>query len=233
MADGIYRTKLYEDVANRILEKIRGGEWPEDARLPAEMKLAAQFDVSRSTVREAVRSLQIAGILRSRPGSGTFVSDRALMILESRALPAVMTEPGAMGELAQARYVLEPELAFFAAQQAQSGDIEALMDTARRMQRTKDRSELMRLGYRFHMRLAETARNGVLLALYRSVDSGLQCMRVMDFVTLDVYLTGAAEHMRIAEAVAAHDAERARSEMQRHIRKSYASFFDGNGEGRA
>ena len=123
MADGIYRTKLYEDVANRILEKIRGGEWPADTRLPAEMKLAAQFDVSRSTVREADRSLQLAGILRSRPGSGTFVSDRALMILESRALPAVMTEPGAMGELAQARYVLEQDLAFFAAQQAQCGYI--------------------------------------------------------------------------------------------------------------
>ena len=107
------------------------------------------------------------------------------------------------------------------------------MDTARRMQRTKDRSELMRLGYRFHMRLAETARNGVLLALYRSVDSGLQCMRIMDSVTLDIYLAGAEDHMRIAEAVAAHDAARARSEMQRHIRKSYASFFDGNGEGRA
>ena len=75
MSAPIQRTKLYEDVADRILERVRAGTWPAGSRLPAEGELAEEFDVSRSTVRAAVRSLRIAGVLQPRNGSGTYVTD--------------------------------------------------------------------------------------------------------------------------------------------------------------
>ena len=81
MSEAIFRIKLYEEVANLIQEKIRTEQWRAGDRLPAELELAKEFDVSRSTIREAVRSLQIAGLLRSRAGSGTYVAESAPMIL--------------------------------------------------------------------------------------------------------------------------------------------------------
>ena len=99
MSAPIQRTKLYEDVADRILERVRAGTWPAGSRLPAEGELAEEFDVSRSTVRAAVRSLRIAGVLQPRNGSGTYVTAQAQMILDTRELAAVMGDPARIRDL--------------------------------------------------------------------------------------------------------------------------------------
>ena len=118
MSDPIFRVKLYEEVANHIQDRIRSEYWRAGDRLPAEAELAKEFDVSRSTVRETVRSLQMAGILRSKAGSGTFVTERAPMILLTRELADIMSDPDHLHDLVRARYLLEPQLAALAAQKA-------------------------------------------------------------------------------------------------------------------
>ena len=80
--DGIFRTKLYEDVTNRMIDCIRLEQWEPGGRIPSETALAQTFDVSRSTVREAVKSLQTAGLLLSRAGSGTYVSEGAPLVIQ-------------------------------------------------------------------------------------------------------------------------------------------------------
>ena len=86
MSETIQRTKLYEDVTERMLDHIRTETWAPGTKIPPEVELAKLFDVSRCTIREAVKSLQIAGFLRSRAGSGTFVSERAPTLLQTQAL---------------------------------------------------------------------------------------------------------------------------------------------------
>ena len=103
MRDPIIRIKLYEDVANHIEDRIRAEKWRAGDRLPPETELAQEFDVSRSTVREAVRSLQLAGILRSKAGSGTYVAESAPMILLTRELAAIMSDPDHLQDLVRAR----------------------------------------------------------------------------------------------------------------------------------
>ena len=66
MSETIQRTKLYEDVTERMLDHIRTETWAPGTKIPPEVELAKLFDVSRCTIREAVKSLQIAGFLRSR-----------------------------------------------------------------------------------------------------------------------------------------------------------------------
>ena len=105
MSAPIQRTKLYEDVADRILERVRAGTWPAGSRLPAEGELAEEFDVSRSTVRAAVRSLRIAGVLQPRNGSGTYVTAQAQMILDTRELAAVMGDPARIRDLVETRLI--------------------------------------------------------------------------------------------------------------------------------
>ena len=131
-AEGISRTKLFEDVSERIMEMIRSEEYPAGARLPSEQQLAQRFEASRNTVRGAIRSLSIFGLLRSINGSGTFVSERANVILEAQALASIMAHPDALLELVQARCVLEPQLAAMAARAASREEIRNCRTNARR-----------------------------------------------------------------------------------------------------
>ena len=155
MSAPIQRTKLYEDVADRILERVRAGTWPAGSRLPAEGELAEEFDVSRSTVRAAVRSLRIAGVLQPRNGSGTYVTAQAQMILDTRELAAVMGDPARIRDLVETRYVLEPQVAALAALRASEAEKSALLADVARMEEKQDRPSLMALGYAFHQRLAQ------------------------------------------------------------------------------
>lgn len=225
MIEPIFRIKLYEDVANRIQERVRSEQWRAGERLPAEAELAKEFDVSRSTIREAVRSLQLAGVLRSKAGSGTYVSDNAPLILLTRELAAVMGDPEHLRDLVQARYLLEPQLAELAARNATEAEKHHLMQTVEEMSREEDRFGLMTLGHAFHMELAAMSHNAVLHGFYSSAASQMRSMRVLESLTLEVYRQGVEEHRTIARAVAAGDTAAARTAMARHLAKDYAEYL--------
>ena len=174
MSETIQRTKLYEDVTERMLDHIRTETWAPGMKIPPEVELAKLFDVSRCTIREAVKSLQIAGFLRSRAGSGTFVSERAPTLLQTQALAGIMADPAALRELVQARYILEPQLAQMAAQAATEEEIRGLFAILDRMKRGQTRFELMSVGHQFHLSLAQLAHNRVLYGFYVSAASQMR-----------------------------------------------------------
>lgn len=224
-ADGIVRTKLYEDVTNRMIDCIRLEQWEPGGRIPSEAALAQTFDVSRSTVREAVKSLQAAGLLRSRAGSGTFVSEGAPLVIQTRELARIMADPSALRELVQARYVLEPQLAALAAEHASEAEINGLFATLARMRSKKSRFELMSIGHQFHLELAHAAHNRVLEGFYRSAAGQMRSMRVLESLTLEVYLDGVGDHCAIAEAIRMRDAALAAERMREHLKKDYGAYL--------
>ena len=226
MSEPIFRIKLYEEVANLITERIRTEQWRAGDRLPPEAELAKEFDVSRSTVREAVRSLQIAGLLRSRAGSGSFVTENAPMILQTRELAAIMGDRQHLRDLVQTRFILEPQMAALAAKQATEEEKIHLRYLVDRMAEQKDRFSLMTAGYAFHMELARMSHNVVLEGFYQSAAGQLRSMRVLESLTEEIYRDGIEEHRLIAEAVAASDADSAKRLMKEHLKKDYASFLD-------
>lgn len=226
MSASIHRIKLYEDVANHIADNIRAGTWGPGTRIPTEAELASHFDVSRSTVREAIKSLQIAGILHSRSGSGTYVCGSAPLVLHTKELMSLMIDADSLHELVQARIILEPELAALAAKQAAEEDLSVLRQTVSDMQAQKDRLSLMQLGYLFHQQLADSSHNRILAGFYHSAASQLRAMRVLDSLTLEVYLDGIADHLAILRAVEMHDSDLARTCMLHHLTKDYAQYLD-------
>jgi len=225
MSEPIFRIKLYEEVANHIQNRIQTEIWRAGDRIPAEADLAKEFDVSRSTVREAIRSLQLAGILHSKAGSGTFVAESAPMILLTRELAAMMSDPDHLYDLVRARYLLEPQLAALAAEKASETEKAALLEIVDRMKQENDRFGLMSLGHRFHMELAAMSHNLILTGFYRSAASQMRSMRVLDSLTLEVYLQGIIDHGTIAQAVAAGDSMAARTAMETHLRKDYGTYL--------
>ncbi len=225
MSDPISRNKLYAEVAILIQDRIRAEHWQAGEKLPPEAELAAQFDVSRSTIREAVRTLQTAGILRSKGGSGTFVTENAPMILLTRELASIMADPNHLCDLVQARYVLEPQLAALAAEQATDLEKQHLLSIVAQMQQEHDRFRLMSLGHRFHMALAAMSHNAVLCGFYHSAASQMRSMRVLDTLTLEVYLRGTRDHLLVAQAVVNGDKNAAARAMSDHLWKDYAEYL--------
>lgn len=226
MSDPIYRTKLCEDVAGRIIERIRAQQWPVGSKLPSEPELAELFDVSRATVRSAVKSLQLSGVLRSRSGSGTYVADSAPLVLETKELAAVMADPQNLYSLVQARYILEPQLAALAAKNATADEVAQLFDILHTMEQNGDRHWLMSHGYRFHQAVAKFSHNQVLYGFCQSAASQLRGLRVLDSLTLDMFLEGISEHRAIAKAISEGDGALAKQLMRSHLKKDYAAYLE-------
>ena len=103
--------RLYRQIADQVRQLIRLGEFPVGQRLPAERDLAAQFGVSRPSVREALIALEVEGLVEVRVGSGIYVLRREA----AASARTVDTEYGPF-EIIRARQFIECELAAAAAQ---------------------------------------------------------------------------------------------------------------------
>ena len=205
MSETIQRTKLYEDVTERMLDHIRTETWAPGTKVPPEVELAKLFDVSRCTIREAVK--------------------RAPTLLQTQALAGIMADPAALRELVQARYILEPQLAQMAAQAATEEEIRGLFAILDRMKRGQTRFELMSVGHQFHLSLAQLAHNRVLYGFYVSAASQMRSMRVLESLTLEVYRSGIHEHAAIAEAIAHRDGALAAQRMREHLQNDYGPYL--------
>jgi DNA-binding FadR family transcriptional regulator len=228
----VQNQRLYEKVAAQIGLLIAAGEFRPGDRLPAERELARKLGVSRPVLREALVTLEIAGAVEVRGGSGCFVI----------GAPSTIQTPFADGgpspfEVIHARLVIEHETAGLAAEKATEEDI-AYLDSTIAMMRAdiaarRDMRDTDRL---FHMRLAEMAGNAVLAGIVGDlwahmtapvfnqlgVHSGL---RDTDTITV-------TEHMRIIEAVKARDAQGARVAMDAHLGRVRSVLLEGaDGEG--
>jgi GntR family transcriptional repressor for pyruvate dehydrogenase complex len=227
MNDQIYRLKLWEEVSEQILTKIRSQQWPSGTKLPSEADLAKMFDVSRATVRSAVKNLQFSGVLRTRSGSGTYVSDTASMVLETKDLALVMADPENLNALVQTRYILEPQMAALAACKATAQEVDQLFTIVHAMEQDSDKHTLMTHGYLFHQAVAQFSHNQVLYGFFQSAARQLRGLRVLDSLTLEIFLDGIQEHHAIAEAIAARNPALAKELMQLHLKKDYAQYLQG------
>lgn len=165
--------RAYQRVAEQIEERILGGDLPPGSRLPAERELVNQFAVGRSTVREALRVLQSAGLVRSRPGDpqGAEVlgvtSDNLSRTLGRLARSRIST----LGELVQFRMVLEAESNRLAARLATPSDLARMSEQIERMEALGEAGPhaFSEADARFHQAVAEASGNSLLGLCARAV----------------------------------------------------------------
>lgn len=161
-------------VAMRLIrERIARHEFPPSSRLPRETELAAEFGVSRSALREAIRALEFAGVLRSKHGSGTYVTalepqDLLRGFADSNALMSLSSAV----DLAEFRRITEPAACVLACERAtdeQKARIRALHE---QMQAVQDPEEYARLDPEFHQEIVRASGNGVLIAVAVALTNG-------------------------------------------------------------
>ena len=159
--DGLRGARLHEGIVLRLRDLIRQGELRHGSRLPPERTLAEQFGVGRSSVREAIRSLELQGLVVTRHGSGSFVNTQSLDAIAT--LMAPVNGSGGLEDIFEMRHLLEPQIAALAARRATAGDIERLTEILEEQQRQILEGETgVDADTEFHFTLATATHNPAL-----------------------------------------------------------------------
>jgi DNA-binding FadR family transcriptional regulator len=209
----------YRKVAMALLERITDRSLGTGARLPSELELARQFGVNRSTVREALRELESAGVLRRQRGSKLMMVSRpdreAIADGVSRALAL---HDVTVLDLWEGLTVLEPPIAEAAARRRRAPDLEAIAAVVEQAMQP-DAGAAARQAANFLRRLGEATHNRVLMLghepLLQLLEPSLETM--IDEVAQARSRIANAQR-RILEAVRAADPEAARTWAAKHIR---------------
>jgi len=216
----VRRTNLTQLILDQLRDYVLGHGLLEEDRLPPERELAAQLDVSRPSLRNALDWLAQRGALRRVQGGGTFLQSTFLTVL-AEAHIAAQTESPNVGDVAEARGYLEPLLVELAAERADDEELEALTaDSARAGERLDDTEFWRQHDLAFHSRVAKLSGNAVLgesliAALRQSAGSGPSTVAQFDSRNCH------EQHAEIIAALARRDGENAARLMREHLQSCH------------
>jgi len=209
-------------VCDGVIEQIKGlvevqGYRP-GSRLPPERDLSEQLGVSRASLREALRTLSNIGVLETRHGSGSHVSESSTNVLKSSFEFLVLMDRPTIDELYEIRELIELHLVERAAQRRSDEDVEALKETLADLKAAiADPDAMTDADVRFHEIIASAARLAILArfmeCLHDAIRSGIAATQagVRDWVsTYEI-------HERICDAIIRQDSVDARRAMSIHM----------------
>jgi len=210
--------RIYEDIVRQVRALIADGQLKSGDRLPPERDLAERFRVSRTSVREALRSLQSRGLIEIRAGEGAFVRDvSAEALIEPLAL-VILPYREAVGELFEARRLLEPAIAAMAAQRATREEVaemdRILADQAREVARGRTG---MAQDSALHAAIAQSAHNRAIVRIVSALVDLLAQSREESLLIAGRPTRSHKDHRRILDAIRRRDEAGARRAMLEHL----------------
>jgi DNA-binding FadR family transcriptional regulator len=224
----VKRSRTSDDVVTQIKDAIIARRLETGDRLPNERELCRLFGVSRPTLREALRTLEVLGVIEIRPGAagGTFVSEPQGDHVGAALGALLRFRRATVHELAEFRVGFEGETARWAALRADDEDVARLTEIANRFTDLAEEDGLpwrilVELDVAFHEALAEASKNavrvGIMLGIHRALHEASSSLA--DHASPTVRRRIGDELRAIAAAVAAHDAARAGQLTRRHVKK--------------
>jgi GntR family uxuAB operon transcriptional repressor len=217
--------RSYQRLASQILALINCGEFSVGARLPSERTLADRFEVSRTSVREAIIALEIQGLVEVRGGSGIYTC------AAQGAQPASFQLPQGPGpiEVLRARALIESEIASVAASERKDSDLDRIFSALTAMrEHMHDKQANDAADRLFHLRIAQSAGNSVLLhmvtAMWDSARGPVWSRIEQHFHTPELRVASQDDHQRIFTALMARDASAARGAMRAHLERVISEF---------
>ena len=221
----IVSKQKYGLVAEEITRLIKENVFKEGTQLPTEAELSTMFNVGRSSVREAIKGLQLANILTATAGKGTLVSENALIAIANIDLGEVLMDGTMLAELVETRVILEPSAAAMAAKRRTDEDILSMQNAIEEMEGVTDKLKLLRLGHRFHSALIGACKNRAIIQFHDSISLQLLKMREKDFLTSEVYIRDLDKHREILDAIIKKDGDLAKRLMREHLLTDYADYL--------
>ena len=207
-------------ITAKLISRIKGliatGAISPGSKFPPERELAKDFGVNRASVRQALKVLEIMGVLTQRVGDGTYLSSTAESILNEPIDFLVLLDDLSHHELFETRLIVEPELAARAAERATAEDLSALRNAIFAMERSKNNRERLDADLAFHDAIFRASGNRICHLLFRVIHRNLltSMSQLSRRVPLDRPLT---YHKRIYEAIQSRNSDEARRQMLEHI----------------
>ncbi|MEE9125246.1 MAG: FadR/GntR family transcriptional regulator [candidate division NC10 bacterium] len=213
----VKKTRIYQDIVAQLKELIAEGKLKPGDQLPSERELSEMFQVSRASVREAIRALESMGFIEIRQGEGTYIASSVETLLASVA-SALLHQRDPLLQVFEARKILEPAIAALAAERATAedvGDLEAIL--AEQADQVAKGETGVEADTRFHSTLAEAAKNEVLLRLNEAIVDNLRETRLRSLQTEGRPPRSLAGHREILAAIGSKDPARAQAAMLNHL----------------
>lgn len=217
MLKAVKKTKVYEDIVAQLKELVAEGKLKSGDQLPSERELSEMFQVSRASVREAIRSLESMGLIQTRQGEGTYIASSVETLLTSVAF-TIQKQRDPLLEVFEARKILEPAIAALAAERATAEEVGALEAILKEQAQQVTEGETgVEADTRFHSTLADAAKNEVLLRLNDAIVDRLHETRERSLQTQGRPARSLAGHREILHAIQSKNPAKAREAMLDHL----------------
>ena len=214
------RKRVFEEVALDIKEAIIKGLWKPGDRLPAENELANQFGVSRHTIREALRTLELSGfvIIRTGVAGGPIIENTILSRIGSLYLDAFQMKDITVEEFTAARLAIEKIVLSDAIDNADEEDIESLNKNIKEAKKKIENKEIATdANFEFHSLLARASKNQVFIILEKTINTINQELRSRSPVDFQITRGAVKDHEKMLDALINKDREKAFKLLERHL----------------
>jgi GntR family transcriptional regulator, transcriptional repressor for pyruvate dehydrogenase complex len=214
----IKKTRVAEEVADRIRVLLLDGTFPPGQPLPSERHLAEQFVVSRGSIRDALRTLETIGLLETRHGQGTFPHELSVDRLVAPLASVMAYRSDLQDELLDVRRMFEPAVARVAAERATEEDIanlQRVLDAQR--QKLKAGQSAIAEDTAFHAILARATRNRVVMSIMATLNDLLVDSRTQSLNQKGRPARSINGHEAVVAALRRRDVEGASEAMYNHI----------------
>lgn len=215
----VSRVTVGEQVALQLAGMISEGRWLVGQKLPSESELCRALSIGRSTLREALKSLAFIGMVRMRPGDGTYVAEPTPGLMDRILARGLLKSERDLADVCETRLILETELAAMAAERAEPSDLEVLRDLLKQAEQSLAAvgRPFIELDLDFHLAIASCAKNNVLRYLLSDIRGVL-----IEWIMKSQELPGLREnalvqHEKIFQTIAEHNPMKAREAMQSHL----------------
>lgn len=222
--------KLAEQIARDIAESIFRRELAPGSKLPSERVMLDQFGVSRGTLREALRILEVQGLLvvRVGPAGGPVVAAMTAEDFQRMSSLHYKAAGATVEQLWQARVEVEPVLARLAAEKGEPAamiELDALLESAKRVNLEND-AEFIRIGSNFHRQIARASCNPILDLVARSLGEMTAHLNSSGVFAAEQRSSVQHDHQTIVRAIIAGNSTKAERLMRVHMGEMLASHSE-------
>ena len=215
----VVRTTLTAGICRKMVGELIRGSWAEGEKIPAERELSQKLGVGRASLREALKALEIMGMIETRLGDGTYVCKRSEFFSRPLLWAIASSSAADARELVEARTVIEIELAGLAAEHATPENLKEIAEHLDRMIKAKKNpKEFVQADIGFHLAIGRAASNSILINALHLIRNLMHRWILKAVDSKGVADKACVQHRRLLAAIEDKDRAAARKEMRRHLR---------------
>ncbi|WP_432666111.1 FadR/GntR family transcriptional regulator [Wukongibacter baidiensis] len=221
----IKNKKLYQLVIDQIQEMILDGKLKKGDKLPSERDLSNQLGISRTSIREALRALEIIGLIESRQGEGNFIKGRMESSIFEPLSVMFILSGGRPQDILEVRRIIEVEGAILAAKEINDDQKEELIEIMNQLRNAKDEKESSEFDRKLHFMIAKCTGNHLIMNLFNVISTLMKDFikdarwEILKANKSQEFLVN--QHQLICDAIIENDPDKAGLAMKAHIEYIY------------